>query len=236
MPKVGDVIEADNANWHFGGAASRHFDQHARRSIPHYEACHDLTLALSDFFLGEDSLAYDVGCATGALLDGLAARHARRRLRLVGIDAEADMVEVARRRTSACRSIEIVHGDVADFAFERCDLVAACYTLQFVPPRARQQVFDRLYAALNWGGALILFEKVRAPDARFQDIMTALYTDYKLQQGYSGDEIVAKSRSLKGVLEPFSREGNLGLMQRAGFTDITTVFKYVCFEGFLAIK
>ena len=47
---------------------------------------------------------------------------------------------------------------------------------------------------------------------------------------------LAKARSLKGVLEPFSREGNLGLMQRAGFVDIMSVFKYVCFEGFLAIK
>ncbi len=236
MPKVGDVIEADNANWHFGGATSRHFDQHARRSIPHYDACHALTLALSDFFVSDNSLVYDLGCATGALLASLANRHQTRQLRLRGIDAEADMVELARQRTIAHPAVEIIQDNIVDYAYEPCDLIIACYTLQFVPPRARQAIFDRLYAALNWGGALIMFEKVRAPDARFQDIMTALYTDFKLEQGYSGDEIVAKSRSLKGVLEPFSRDGNLALMQRAGFIDITTVFKYVCFEGFLAIK
>lgn len=236
MPKVGDIIEAENASWHFGGATSRHFDRHARRSIPYYEDCHALTLALSDFFIGDDSTVYDLGCATGTLLQALAARHTARRPRLIGLDAEADMVDRARERTAESAGVEVLHADLTDCALERCDLVLACYTLQFIAPRARQQVFDHLYAALNWGGALILFEKVRAPDARFQDIMTALYNDYKLAQGYSGDEIVAKSRSLKGVLEPFSREGNLGLMQRAGFTDITTVFKYVCFEGFLAIK
>ena len=49
-------------------------------------------------------------------------------------------------------------------------------------------------------------------------------------------EIINKSRSLKGVLEPFSTEGNLGLLRRAGFQDIMTVFKYVPFEGFLVIK
>jgi len=89
---------------------------------------------------------------------------------------------------------------------------------------------------LNWGGGLILFEKVHAPDARFQDMMTTIYTNFKLDQGYSSEEIVAKTRSLKGVLEPFSTAGNLDLLKRAGFQDIMTVMKYVCFEGFLAIK
>ena len=66
--------------------------------------------------------------------------------------------------------------------------------------------------------------------------MTTIYTDYKLDQGYSPEEIVGKSRSLKGVLEPFSTQGNIDMMKRAGFVDIMTVMKYVTFEGFLAIK
>ena len=84
--------------------------------------------------------------------------------------------------------------------------------------------------------ALILFEKVRGKDARFQDIFSTLYTDYKLKQNYSTEEIIGKTRSLKGILEPFSTDGNIDMMKRAGFVDITTVMKYLCFEGFLAIK
>lgn len=236
MPKVGDIIDAENASWHFGGKVSRHFDQHARRSIPYYESSHALTFSLSDFFLGDGTVVYDLGCATGTLLDGLAKRHHDKSVRFIGIDAETDMTAVARQRNAGDSRIEILHADIVDFEFAPCDLIVANYTMQFVAPRWRQLLLDRLYRALNWGGALILFEKVRAPDARFQDMMTAIYNDYKLEQGYSGDEILAKARSLKGVLEPFSREGNLGLLQRAGFVDIMSVFKYVCFEGFLAIK
>ena len=81
-----------------------------------------------------------------------------------------------------------------------------------------------------------MFEKVRACDARFQDIMQTLYTDYKIEQGYSSEEIIAKTKSLKGILEPFSTQGNLDLLKRAGFVDIMTVFKHICFEGFIAIK
>jgi tRNA (cmo5U34)-methyltransferase len=43
-------------------------------------------------------------------------------------------------------------------------------------------------------------------------------------------------QKIKGVLEPFSTQGNLDLLGRAGFKDGTTIQKYLCFEGFLAIK
>ena len=86
------------------------------------------------------------------------------------------------------------------------------------------------------GGCFFIFEKVRAPDARFQDIITQIYTDYKIEQGYSSEEILSKSKSLKGILDPYSSSANILMLKRAGFKDITSVFKFLCFEGFLAIK
>ncbi|MDU8523947.1 methyltransferase, partial [Pseudomonas syringae pv. actinidifoliorum] len=79
-------------------------------------------------------------------------------------------------------------------------------------------------------------EKVRGPDARFQDVISSLYVDYKMQQGYTPSEILAKTRSLKGVLEPFSTAGNQDMLARAGFKDVMSIFKYICFEGFFCIK
>ena len=48
--------------------------------------------------------------------------------------------------------------------------------------------------------------------------------------------IISKSKSLKSVLEPFSTKGNYEMLERAGFKDIHSVQKYVCFEGIMAIK
>jgi len=103
-------------------------------------------------------------------------------------------------------------------------------------PSSRQYLFDKIYNSLEWGGGFIFFEKVRAPDARFQDIMTQVYNEFKVKQGYSAEEIMGKSKSLKGVMEPFSTQGNIDLAKRAGFSDIMSIFKNICFEGFLAIK
>ncbi len=237
MTNLGDGLQAENAAWSFAGEVSKLFDAHVSKSIPLYQQGHELILSISDFFLSEDSLCYDLGCSTGALLEKLVLRHqAKPNVHFIGIDLEPDMVTQAKVRCQSYSKVNINCGNLTDFEFAATDFIVAYYTLQFIRPKFRQELLNRLYKALNWGGALLLFEKVRAPDARFQDLATALYTDYKLAQGYSSEEILAKSLSLKGVLEPFSTEGNLGLLHRAGFVDITTVIKYICFEGFLAIK
>ncbi len=236
MANVGDEIQAGNANWSFGGDVSQSFDQHITNSIPLYDTTHELGVSLSDFFLSNGSVCYDLGCSTGTLLARLANHHDGKRVQFIGIDGETEMVQQAQRVCQNFSNVEIRCEDVVDLELEKADLIIAYYTMQFIKPKYRQPLFDRIYQSLNWGGGFLLFEKVRSPDARFQDMMTTLYNDYKLAQGYSGDEIIAKNRSLKGILEPFSTAGNLGLLQRAGFVDITTVMKYICFEGFLAIK
>jgi tRNA (cmo5U34)-methyltransferase len=234
---VGENLVASNAGWTFAGEVSKVFDSHVSRSVPLYHEGHRLIAQVSDFFVKSDSVVYEIGSSTGSLTRMLAERHAGKAgARFIGLDVEPDMVAQAKRKCADLRSVELLQANAVEFEFQKADLIVAYYTVQFIAPKYRQQLFDKLYQALNWGGALMLFEKVRAPDARFQDIATQVYHEYKLDRGYTSDDVVGKMRSLKGVLEPFSTAGNLGLMERAGFVDVTSVMKYVCFEGFLAIK
>jgi tRNA (cmo5U34)-methyltransferase len=239
IKSVGDNLSSSSAGWKFSGKVAEAFTEHAGRSIPLYNQGHELILKTAEFFLQKDSLCYDIGISNGRLLGLLCEYFSGKGIRWVGIDSEPDMVEASRLhllKYNEHEHIELLNGDVMELEFASCDLIICYYTLQFIAPRNRQILLDRMYKALNWGGALILCEKVRGPDARFQDILTSLYTDYKLDQGYSESEIIHKSRSLKGVLEPFSTQGNLDLLKRAGFVDVMTLMKYICFEGFLAIK
>jgi tRNA (cmo5U34)-methyltransferase len=235
---VGDGLSAVPAGWSFGGDTPKHFDSHIARSIPNYAAGHRLIEQVSDFFVRNDSVIYDIGTSTGSLLRRLSERHPAG-ARWIGIDVEDAMINHARAEQAARGSagnVEYIVADACDVGYEPCDLVISYYTMQFVRPRRRQDLFNAIYRALNWGGAFLLFEKVRAPDARFQDIASALYVDYKLGGGYAASEILGKARSLKSVLEPFSTQGNLDMLTRAGFLDIMTIYKHICFEGFLAIK
>ena len=229
----GDGINAENANWKFNGEMVDMFETHVARSVPFYDEGHDLVVKLSDYFIKEDSLVYELGSSTGKLSYKLADHHDKGRF--IGLEIEEDMVDKA-EATYHHDSLHFECTDINTATFKKADFIVAYYTVQFIHPKQRQALIDKIYEALNWGGAFIMYEKVRANDARFQDICTGLYTEYKLDQGYSAKEIVAKSKSLKGVLEPFSTQGNLDMLKRAGFVDILSIQKYVNFEGFLAIK
>jgi len=234
--EVGENLKVDNASWTFSGDVAKNFEDHVQKSVPLYLEGHQLVLEISDFFLHQNSICYEIGCSTGILCSKLAKHNEAKKARIIGIDVEPDMISFAKDKYGSLPNIDFECENIIESTLDSADLIVSYYTIQFISPSVRQILFDKLYQSLNWGGALLLFEKVRAPDARFQDIMTSIYTEYKLSEGYTPSEIVSKSKSLKGVLEPFSTNGNLELLKRAGFKDITTVLKYVCFEGFLAIK
>ena len=235
--KVGHEIETARAQWTFDGKVADTFVDHVRQSVPFYDAGHELIESISDYFVRDDSVAYEIGTSTGQLLRRLAEHHARKPgVRWIGVDAVEPMVAKARTHCAGLPNVEVFAADAVTFDYEKADLFVAYYCVQFIQPRHRQELINRIYDRLHWGGAFVMFEKVRGPDARFQDMSVAIYNDFKSKNGFSADEILNKTSSLKGVLEPFSTEGNLGLLRRAGFTDIMSVMKWVCFEGFLAIK
>lgn len=234
--ETGDGIVTMRSAWTFSGDVAKSFSQHVRSSVPLYDVGHETIGELSDFFIQDKSLCYELGTSVGTLTKQLAARHAHKpETKWIGIDSVPEMVEQA--KSEACPpNVEFVVDDVTTMKLEKADLIVAYYTIQFIPPHVRQDVINKIYEALNWGGAFICFEKVRACDARFQDYMSQIYTEFKLKQGYKPEEILQKTASLKSVLEPFSSQGNIDLFKRAGFEDIMTVQKWLCFEGFLCIK
>jgi tRNA (cmo5U34)-methyltransferase len=235
--KVGQKIEVENAGWTFGGDVADTFVDHIKVSVPLYESGHDLICQMSDYFMADGSTCYEIGVSTGELLKKLAVHNgAKPNAKWIGLDTVDEMVGKAKVHCADVPNIDIQLDDARLYDFEKSDMIVSYYCMQFIPPRDRQALFDKIYESLNWGGAFVLFEKTRAPDARFQDIITTLYSDFKLRNGFSPDEIVGKTRSLKGILEPFSTQGNIDMMKRAGFVDIMTVQKYLGFEGFLAIK
>ena len=66
---------------------AQHFDEHVRQSIPLYDEGHDLVCHLSDFFIRDHSLCYELGSATGNLIGKLYQRHkSKKEVRFIGIE------------------------------------------------------------------------------------------------------------------------------------------------------
>ena len=234
--KAGDNITVKEANWSFSGKTAKNFDVHIKKSVPLYDWSHDVALKFSDFFLAESTNVYDLGCSTGTFLKSLSKKNKSKRHHYYGIDEIKDMCLIAKKNNRDNKNIKIINKKIEKIKFKKSSLFTSFYTIQFINPRKRQDLLNKIFKSLEWGGAFIMFEKVRAPDARFQDMTAQIYNDYKIEQGYSPKEIISKSKSLKGKMDPFSSEANKQMLKRAGFKDIITILKFINFEGFLAVK
>ena len=96
------------------------------------------------------------------------------------------MIEYANKTSGKkINNVDFKHKDILKFKFKVSNLIISYYTIHFIDPKNRQDLFDKIYDSLNWGGGFILFEKVRGPDARFQDIFTQIYHEFKHDQGFS---------------------------------------------------
>lgn len=238
---LGQDIAKNSGGWTFSDGVAPNFEAHISNSVPAYYAGIESISSLSDHFLPVGSSYYDIGCSTGVLTRFIFEEYKERDINIIGLDIVPEMIEESSRQLDnmadprAKSKITYLCEDILDIRLSDPSLITSIYTLQFIRPAVRQIVVDKIYTSLNWGGAFILFEKVRGCDARFQDILTNAYLKFKLKN-FTADQIINKSLSLSSVLEPFSTNGNIEMLTRAGFKDIMVIHKALCFEGYLAIK
>ena len=221
--------------WSFGGKIPNKFEKHIAKSVPLYLEGHQIIVRLSDYFLKDGSICYDLGCSTGNLLKKINKHSNKKKLKFYGIEKEKKMFNYAKSKTKE-KNIKLINKDFRSVAPKKSDLIISYYTFQFISPSLRQNMLTKIFKSLNWGGAFIMFEKIRGNDARFDNILNSLYLDFKEDNKLSTKDILLKSKSLRGILEPFSDYGNLGLIKRAGFKDIQTIMQSLCFKGYLCIK
>tara|TARA_B100001057_G_C22871605_1_gene959274 strand:- start:9588 stop:10307 length:720 start_codon:yes stop_codon:yes gene_type:complete len=233
--KVDKKIYTKTNKWTFANKIAPKFDSHIKKSIPIYQDIRWLSMELSDYFLREGSNVYDIGSSTGSFLNELSSRNNFKKIKFYGVEVVKEMVNYANKNFKK-KNISYLNKDLTKLKFKKSDYITSFFTIQFIEQKHRQVLINKIFKSLNWGGAFFYAEKIRYPDGRSQDMMNEIYKEWKLQNGFSLNEVNSKTKSLKGILDPFSSKGNLTILKNAGFKDIYHVAKFINFEAFLAIK
>ena len=215
------------------------FDDMVGRSVPFYDEIQRMTTELAADFAVPGTNLYDLGCATGTTL--IACEPVvDPRVRFVGIDNSAQMLDKARGKLEALpstreRALEL--GDLHDeIRIENASVVILTLTLQFVRPLHRERVIRNIADGLNPQGCLILVEKLTEGDTLFNRLFIKYYYDMKRRHGYSDMEISQKREALENVLIPYHLEENERLVKHCGFTKFLTWFRWYNFCGMIAVK
>lgn len=212
------------------------FDDMLNRSVPYYKEMQRLTINFALNFLEDQDKVYDLGCSTASTLIEL-SKHSSKELKLVGIDNSEAMLNRAKNKCKAFGvDIEFIESDIFDVDLRQAKLIISNYTLQFVRPLQREKLIQKIYDSLEKGGVFIFSEKVISTNNVLNKQCIDEYYTFKKTQGYSEFEISQKREALENVLIPYSEDENKKMIKDAGFTHCETLFKWVNFATFIAIK
>ncbi len=212
------------------------FDDMLNRSIPFYKEMQRLTINFALNFLKENDNVYDLGCSTASTLIEL-SKNSPYKLNLIGIDSSTAMLSRASKKCKAFGvNIKLLNEDLHNISYENANLIVSNYTLQFIRPLQREKLVKKIYNSLQKNGVFIFCEKVISSNKILDKQYIDEYYEFKKAQGYSEFEISQKREALENVLIPYTEEENKRMILDAGFNYCETLFKWVNFATFIAIK
>jgi tRNA (cmo5U34)-methyltransferase len=232
------AVGISHGRWNFeDGELAEIFEHYVRRHVPFYDEIHRMVSEISDRFIRDGSRVYDLGTSTGECVLRIHERHKAKRLRFVAVDSSSEMIAKAEVRLSNVPDVEFVLADLnKPFMFNGPDMVTAILLFQFLRPSSRGKLLEEIYHGLNYGGALVIAEKIKARTGHFESMWTEFHNDLKRRMGVDESEIAAKASSLKGVLIPNSLATNMRLIRQAGFREVEVFFKWYNWVGIVAVK
>lgn len=234
---VDDTISAVPGEWRFDKNVSKAFDSHVHKSVPFYDEIQRMVIELSEYFVRDHSVVYDLGSSTGTTLDLLSSAHAgKENAQFIGFDLSKFMVKEARKKVNRA-NVRFHHKNILDVEFSPpAHFLTSLFTMQFLTLAERRTLLTRINEGLIEGGGLLIVEKVSAIHSVFENIWTELYWDFKRRQGFTTEQVLEKANSIRGVLRPLTAEENINLLLNTGYSQVDVFFKWYNWAGFLAIK
>lgn len=199
----------------------RDYDDRIRKLIPLYDELIPEVARALEHSTRRVRRIVDLGVGTGALAKACLDQVPD--ARVWGIDADAAMMQVARKRLGRrITRLTLVEGSFLDVPLPACDAIVASYALHHIRTlRQKQAFYRRCFEALRPGGVLVNGDCAPASTAQgfAQDLNVWFNHLSRTFGGRAGAKRVYNSWADEDVYVPLADE--LKLLQRAGFkTDV----------------
>lgn len=231
---------ADPQKFIFDAEVANVFDDMAVRAIPNFLAAHEAHTSMCFPWLSIHGVSVmDIGASRGAFFREIQRQHPEKvengDITLHAVDNSEQMCNYLRQDFPKA---DVQQVDVTSSEFlndsRTYDIVCANYILQFVPEHLQTQVLARVFKMVRQGGVLIFGHK-SMHHGESGDLSHEQYIKFRLANGYTMEEITAKTRALRGSMFPM-KHGRLMSSVRTHFSDVSETFRFMMFSTFFAIK
>ena len=242
---------ANPDKFEFDAEVTSIFDDMAVRSIPLYEETHRLAIEIvaREYHqaVTENRIlrVLDIGASTGTFFKGLWKRLGYKvhedipNLRAVAVDNSYYMCETLRMSLPMVdvqqRSVEGVR-ELVDHDL-KFDAVIALYVFQFIPlaHHKRLSALIEAYCCMADTSLMILANKEKMSDSS-EEVYCNLYREFRMQNGYTVQEIDAKTRALSNSMwtQP-GGEFKMWLVD-TGFDRIDELCRWLQFATYIVYK
>ena len=214
------------------------FDDMINRSIPGYTTILGMIGTLAERYFQPASRLYDLGCSLGGASFAMARQLDGRDFTIQAVDSSEAMIRRLQQRLAKevnC-NIQCHCADIMEYPIQNSSVVVLNFTLQFIDPRQRQNLLDRIYAGLLPGGILVVSEKILVPEPELNTLLTELHHAFKQGMGYSELEISRKRSALENVLIAETLQTHRERFTRSGFRQADVWFQCFNFASMIVFK
>lgn len=223
----------------FDGEVSAIFPDMAKRAIPNFYASHATHAHMLKPWVRPGLSIMDVGASRGAFFQALQHAYPQEwadgQFKLFAIDNSEDMCMHLRRDFPSITTSMI---DITTIGFRELpiqyDVVCCHYVLQFLPERFQQPVLEKLLDMVKPGGVFIYGHKARHYGTLGQ-IAHEEYIQFRLRNGYTPEEIAAKTQALKGSMFPLDHTRLMETLQRE-CSEVQETYRFMMFSTLFARK
>lgn len=232
---------ANPARFEFDQEVSQLFPDMAKKSIPLFYETHELHASLAAKWINDSEAdtvdILDLGASRGAFLAELFTQYdlSDPRYRIRAVDYSSSMVEYLLQDFP---TVDVGQLDLSSEEFRsdcrKYDIINCTYVVQFLKPEYQVGILGKITRMLKPGGVLFYGHKGASagPAGR---MLHDQYIRFRVSQGYSMEEIEAKTAALKNSMWPMSDENFVYYVNKFGL-EVHPTTRWTVFSNYMCIK
>ena len=235
------LIHRPDGAWKFDEDVAACFRDMLTRSIPDYHGMRKAVTNIAAPFVVPNTPVVDLGASLGDASADLwyhLPEEPFGSTPFVLVENSPAMARRLRQRFANRPQFQVYEEDLTKgflAAADNAGVVLSVLTLQFIPVTRRIDLLSQIFGAMTEGGAFIVVEKCEGL-GRVGRVMTEQYHAWKVERGYTREQVEEKARALDGVLVPLSARTNEALLRGAGFSQVECFWRSGLFAAWIAVK